>query len=179
VYTGISFVLWGDNAVNLARSTHSYTEFEENDIQDIVVRSYTIVGKLVGIGQSYIQIEAREAIVPDRNLMDYSVRFELSTGGDYPQEAFASISYNDISKFLSVLNKLEMTSIKRDRFSFSEVQYEINDIKVIVFNNDRGDLMVALTCGGVSIHLSSVSKLANLRALVEEAKSHLDRHKLS
>lgn len=165
--------------MNLARSTPSYREFEDNDIQDIVIRSYTIIGKIGGIGQSSIQVEAREAIVPDRNLMDYSVRFELSTGGDYPQEAFASVSYGDVEKLISALNKLQSTSIKRDRFSFSEVQYEVNDIKIIVFNNDRGDLMVALSCNGVSMHLSSISKLANLTALIEDAKSHLDRHKFS
>lgn len=163
--------------MNLAKSTPSYVEFGDEEIRDIIIRSYSIIGEMSGIGQSTIQVEAREAIVPERNMADYSVRLELNTGGDYPQQAVAVIGTNDADRFISMLRKLETTTISTDRFSFSEVQYEINDLSVIVFNNDRGSLMVAVTCNGVTIHLTSVSKIAHLIQLVERAKSHLDQHR--
>ncbi|HYG31230.1 MAG TPA: hypothetical protein VD887_13575 [Allosphingosinicella sp.] len=165
--------------MNLARSSPSYNEFGDEEIKDIVVRSYSIMGTVSGIGQSFAQIEAREAIIPDRNLADYSVRIELSSGGDYPQTSFANINYKDIDRFSSVLDKLTFTSITTDRFSFSEVQYEINDLSIIVFNTDRGTLMVAISHGGVTIHFTSVSKIADLRKLVLAAKDCLDLHKVN
>lgn len=162
--------------MNLARSTPSYVEFEEEDIRDIIVRSYTIVGSLNGVGQSTLQVEAREAIIPDRQMTDYCVRLELDSGGDYPQQSFASINYNEIDRLIVIINKLQTTNITTDRFSFSEVQYEISNFKIIVFNTARGSMMVALTSGSVTVHLPSPSKLSELSDLINRAKSHLDQH---
>lgn len=165
--------------MNLARSSPSHNEFGDEEIRDIVIRSYTIIGSVSGIGYSSVQVEAREAIVAERRLTSYMVRLELNSGGDYPQTAASIIEYDRIDDFLSMLDKLAMTNISTDRFSFSEVEYEINGFKIIVFNNDRGSLMVAFTSEGVSMHLSSVSKIPELRRLVANAKECLDRNRVN
>lgn len=111
--------------------------------------------------------------------MVYSVRLELSSGEEYTQETFATIPYEEVDKFSYMLNKLASTKISVDRFAFSEVQYEIDDLKITVFNTSRGSTMVALTCGGITVHLPQVDKLSTLSELVGRAKSHLDQHKLA
>lgn len=165
--------------MNLARSAPSQSEFGEEEIRDIVFRSYTVIGSLNGLGQSSIQVDAREALVPDRHLMVYSVRLELSSGEEYSRETFATVSYEDLDRLIFMLDKLAATNIKVDRFDYSEVQYEIDGLKIIVFNTTRGDTMVAVTCDGNTVHLPQVSKLTNLRELIQKAKGHLDQHKLA
>lgn len=164
--------------MNIARSAPSYSEFGDEDIRDVIVRSYTMVGQVQGMGQSTVSIEAREAFVPDRHLVDYSVRFELNTGGDYPQESFASVSYDEIDKMVSMLRKLETTSISKERFAFSEVQYEVNDIRFIVFNTAHGSTMVAVSASGVSIHFASLAKLSALTDMILVAKQHIEKHRI-
>ena len=165
--------------MNLAHSNSSHNEFGEEEIRDIVVRSYSIIGSIRGMGSSFVQVEAREAVVPDQRLMDYSVRIELSTGGDYPQVSLASVGYKDLERFVSMLDKLTNTNISTDRFDFSEVQYELDGFRIIVFNNDRGSLMVALSHEGVTVHFTSVSSISDLRKLVTSAKESLDRYKIN
>ncbi|MDO6413735.1 hypothetical protein Q4F19_05010 [Sphingomonas sp. BIUV-7] len=168
----------GGAKMNLARSISSETESADEDILDIVVISYTTVGVVNGVGQSTVQVEAREILIPDRSSASYSVRFELSSGGDYPQETFASVAYKDIDRLTSMSKRLETTSISTDRFSFSEVQYEIGDLKIIVFNTDRGTSMAIIKSSNVSVTLSSPSKLSAFTALIEKARAHLDINKV-
>ena len=164
--------------MNLAQSNPSYKEFGDEEVKGIVVRGYSVMGALNGLNYSSAQVEAREALIPDSRMADYSVRIELSTGGDYPQTSIASINYRDVDDVLAMLDKLSSTNITTDRFQFSEVQYEIDGFSVIVFNNDRGSLMVALTHAGVTVHLNSVSKIAELRKLIASAKDCLSQRKI-
>lgn len=118
-------------------------------------------------------------MVPDPNLAGYSVRFELSSDAKYAQQSCCTVRYADIEKLILMLNKLAEINISNERFEYSEVQYEIGEFRVIAFNTGSGDVMAALTSGGVTVHLQSVTKLSLLRDLIAKAKSHLDRHKLN
>ena len=164
--------------MNLARSAPVDSESINEDVRDIVILSYTIVGCLNGIGQSSVQVEAREVIIPDQKTANYYIRFEFSSGGDYPQTATATVAYNEVERLISMLKKLETTSISTDRFSLSEVQYEVGDLKIIVFNTDRGSTMAAINVNGMSAHLNSASKLQLFTNLIESAKQHIEKNKM-
>jgi hypothetical protein len=165
--------------MNLAQQGATNSEFGDIEIRDIVIRSYTIVGMIEGIGRSSVQVEAREAIVPDRQIAAYSVRLEFKSGGDYPQTSVASIQYDNLQNLIIMLQKMEMVSISTDRFKFSEIEYEVDDFKTIVFNTERGGLMVALSSGIVSIHLNVVSKIGDFVVLLNRAKEIIDKNKRS
>lgn len=167
--------------MNLATSHLSEGEpgHQDEDLTDVVIRGYTPIGAINGIGFGSAQVEAREGLIPGRQIATQSVRIELSTGGDYPQIASAAISYDNVDRLLSALGRMQFTNIDTSRFKFTEVEYEIDGLKVIVFNNDRGDLMFAVSAETVSVHFNSIAKLGDLKALIERTKSHLEKTRIS
>ena len=165
--------------MNLARSSASNSEFGEEEVRDIVIRGYSSVGEIIGVNYSSVQVEAREAIVPASGVAVYSIRIELSSGGDYPQTSVASISYREIDRFISALDKMSATNINSDRFEFTEVEYEIDTLNVIVFNNDIGSLMVAFSCEGVSVHTGSLYKIIEFQNLIKKAKDILEKNRIT
>ena len=162
--------------MNLATSTHSQSTASGNEMNNVVVRSYTPVGAVSGINYASATVEAREGLVPGHQIANYSVRIEITTGGDYPQSGAAAVEYRNVENLLSILEKFESTNITTERFKFTEVEYEIDGFKIIVFNNDRGTVMVALSVGAVTIHFGSLSSIRELRSLLERAQEHLKQH---
>ncbi len=162
--------------MNLATTTPSQNAPHDGEMSNVVVRRYTPVGSVTGIGYASASVEAREGLVPGHQIATHSVRIELSTGGDYPQTGAAAIDYKNIGRLLSVLDTFQATNITTERFKFTEVEYEIDEFKIIVFNSDRGNLMAALSADAVSVHFGSLSSLRELRDLIEAARTHLELH---
>lgn len=162
--------------MNLAKShaDQSDTGGPGEDLIDLVVRSYTPIGTLNGMGYASAQIEAREGMMPGRHLINRSVRVEVSTGGDYPQVSAAAVAYENVDRLIAAVQRLRTATISRDRFQFTELEFEVDDLKIIVFNNDHGSLMFALSAESTSIHFNDLSKLGQFQALLEKAKGHLD-----
>lgn len=150
-----------------------------DDLSDIVIRGYSPIGAINGIGFGSAQVESREGLIPGRQIATQSVRIELSTGGDYPQVGSASVSYENVDRLLSAISRMQFTNIDTTRFKFTEVEYEIDGFKIIVFNNDRGSLMFALSADSVSVHFNSIAKLGDIKTLIERAKSHLEETRIS
>lgn len=162
--------------MNLAQS-HSHNSDSggpEEDLIDLVVRSYSPVGTLSGIGYGSAQVEAREGMMPGRQLVSQSVRVELSTGGDYPHTSSAAIAYENVDRLIAAVDRLRTVTIRKDRYEYTELEFEIDGLKIIVFNTEGGGLMFALSAESTSIHFNGLAKLGELRTLVEKAKSHLD-----
>lgn len=165
--------------MNLARTSPVNSEFDDTDeVKGIVIRSYTITGVVTGVSYGSVSVEAREAIIADTNSAAYFVRFELSTGGDYPQTAATLVRFEDVDDLISALKRLASTNINTERFQFSEVEFEISGISFIVFNNDRGSMMLAVSCNGTTVHFSSISKVSEIANNIESAKALLDDNKL-
>jgi hypothetical protein len=133
------------------------------------------MGTIMGMAYGSAQIEAREGLIPGRQIASRSVRVELSSGGDYPQTSSAAVDSDNIDRLLSVLDTMQSTRINTDRFKFTEVEFEVDGLKIIVFNNEKGSLLWALSADGVSIHFNSLAKLSELKSVIERAKTHLDR----
>ncbi len=151
---------------------------ERDDLNDIVVRGYSPMGSVVGIGYGSAQVEAREGLIPGRQMASQSVRIEMNSGGDYPQIGSAAVAYDNLDRLISALGQLQFTTINNERFVFTEVEYEIDGFKTIVFNNERGGMMFALSAESVSIHFNGLGKLGELKSLIEKAKKHLDGTKV-
>jgi hypothetical protein len=162
--------------MNLAKSHggQSDTGGPGEDLIDLVVRSYTPIGTLNGIGYASAQVEAREGMMPGRHLVTRSVRVELTSGGDYPQVSAAAVAYENVDRLMAAIQRLRTATIRKDRFQFTELEFEVDDLKVIVFNTDHGGLMFGLSAESVSIHFNDLSKLEQFQTLLEKAKDHLD-----
>lgn len=164
--------------MNLATAHPVENESGDADSNDVIIRSYTAIGKVNGIGLGFVEVEAREAVIPDRRHTAYFVRVSADTGGDYPQNSVAVIQYDHLPKLLGAMERLQTATINTNRFQFSEVEFEIDGLKLIVFNDARGKLMFAVSIGAISVHFSSTMQLGDLRTLIGRAKQHLDTNKI-
>lgn len=165
--------------MNLARTAPVNSEFSDaDDVNGIVIRSYTPIGEVTGINYGSVSIEAREAIIADTNSTAYFARFEVSTGGDYPQNSATLVRYEDLDDLIVALKKLSSTNITTERFLYSEVEFEISGLSFIVFNNDRGKIMLMIGCNGTSVHFSSISKVSEISQYVVKVKTLLGERRL-
>lgn len=151
---------------------------QSEELNELVIISYSPMGAIAGSFGGSAQVEAREIVMPGRQIVTQSVRVELVTDGDYPQTGISTLPYNDTDRFLLALEKMEFANINADRFKFTEMQYEVEGLKITVFNNDRGGLMWALSADAVQIHFNSLSKIGDFKRLIEKAKAHLDQTKI-
>ncbi|MCV3241044.1 hypothetical protein [Mesorhizobium sp. ZC-5] len=162
--------------MNLAKAHPVENEFGEIETNDVVIRSYTSIGTVQGYGK--VEIEAREAVIPDRRHAAYFVKIGLQTADEFPQTAAALIQYDNVPKLLTSLERLEKAVIKTDRFAYSEIEYDVDGLRIIVFNDARGKIMFVISAMNVSIHFSTIASLTTLRGLIERAYKHLDCFKL-
>ncbi|MGQ3214665.1 MAG: hypothetical protein ACT6U0_14280 [Shinella sp.] len=163
--------------MNLASaSTTTEQSAHADEENDVLIRSYTSVGTLQAIGK--VEVEARETVIPDRRHVVNFVRVGLESMGDYPQAAAALIQYDHLPKLLRSLDKLAAANIKTDRFAFSEVEYEVDGLKIIVFNDGNGKIMFVISVDNVSVHFNSLARLDEFKALLSRAKTHLDSRKI-
>ncbi|RJX69847.1 hypothetical protein D6858_02780 [Tsuneonella suprasediminis] len=65
-----------------------------------------------------------------------------------------------------------------ERFEYSEIEFEISGLSFIVFNNDRGSMMLAVGCNGVNIHFNSISRISEISEYVKKAKALLMERRL-
>jgi hypothetical protein len=166
----------GKALMNLANLSADDTTAHADEQSDVIIRGYSSIGTLQAMGK--VEVEAREAIVPDRRHAAYFVRVSVESMGDYPQSAGAMIQYDNISKLLASLDKLEGATIKTDRFAFSEVEYEVDGLKIVVFNDGRGKVMFVIGVENVSVHFNALNRLGEFKHLIARAKEHLDAHKV-
>ncbi|QFI65814.1 hypothetical protein EKH55_0940 [Sinorhizobium alkalisoli] len=89
------------------------------------------------------------------------------------------IQYDNIPKLLTSLEKLAKATLRTDRFAFSEVEYEVDGLKITVFNDGRGKNMFVVTVENVSVHFNALNRIEELKALITKAKVHLDTHKVA
>lgn len=158
----------------MSHSEDSTGDDLREELSDLIVRSYSPVGFVNGLGYAKAEVEAREGLIPGRHVVSLSVKVELTTGGDYPQTAATAISYDNVDRFIAAVKRLRTANIQTDRFEFTELEFEIDELKVIVFNTANGNLMFAISTGAISVHFNGLNQLASFQGLLEKAKTHLD-----
>ncbi|MBW8283774.1 MAG: hypothetical protein K0M55_09240 [Rhizobium sp.] len=162
--------------MNLASTFTEKAQTEGEDTNDVLIRNYTSVGSMQGMGK--IEVEAREIVVPDRRHVAYFVKVSAESMDDFPQTSVALLQYDNLPKLIASIDKLAGSNIKTDRFAFSEVEYEVDGVKIIVFNDARGKILFVICIGSVSVHFNGLNRLPEFKELILRAKRHLDQHRI-
>jgi len=162
--------------MNLASTAVSRNEFGDAELSDIVVRGYTPFGVIKALGS--IEVEARESVIPDRRQSAYFVRVELQAPNNPEHTASSLLRYDNVDKLTWAIDKLATASIRTDRFHFTELEYEVDGLSIVVFNDAKGKIGCAIRTGGVTVHLTTISMLIDLKSLIVGAKQHLDTQKI-
>ena len=162
--------------LNPANKFGELSSTPDDNADNIVVRRYTEIGAVKGYGK--IIVEAREGVILDARHIRYFVRLSAESPDEYPRHSHSIIQFEDIQKFTESLDRLRSASIDRIKFSFTEIEYNYEDTKIIVFNNANGKIMTSVQAGDIAINFPDVSALSQIKELILKAKSHIEMHRI-
>lgn len=162
--------------MNLANKFDERSPETDETPDNIVVRRYTEIGAVKGYGK--ITVEAREGVILDARHIRYFVRLSAETPDDYPRHSHSIIQFEAISKFTEALDRLRTASIDRIKFAFTEIEYNHEDTKIIVFNNSNGKIMTSVQAGDIAINFPDINALSQIKELILKAKSHIEMHRI-
>lgn len=162
--------------MNLASKPDEPSPKNDDGPENIVVRRYTEIGTIKGYGK--ITVEAREGVILDARHVRYFIRLSAETADDYPRHGHSSIQIEDIDKFVDAIDRLRTASIDRIKFAFTEIEYNHEDTKIIVFNNANGKIMTSIQIGDVAISFADLNALLQLKELIAKARAHIEMHRM-
>ncbi len=157
--------------MNLARMIPDEPQSSDSDNHGIRIKCYSNIGEISGWGK--VSLDAREVINLDAQVVLHLVVIEIETGGDYPQHGSAILTYDQISKICSAIDKIKMVDPKGTKFSNIEAEFTIEDFGLTVFNAQRGKMMVAIRASGAAVHFD-LPKIDELKNLLLKAKNTID-----
>ena len=142
----------------------------------VIVRGISKIGVLSGAGS--VTIEARQ-------LKDSSVNSPWVSGlsitvkdpAKPERDSVALVDYDEIDSLLQSIDYLSKLSQDATAMQSSEAEYRTKgDFSVVAFSTHRGALRIAVSAGRFPVITAYVnpSDLAQLKALVQSAKSTLD-----
>jgi len=88
------------------------------------------------------------------------------------------IQFSNVTKLISAMERLQNATPATDRFQFSEIEFDVDHLRVVVFNDERKKLMFAVIVEQIGVHFSAMGQLRELRDLIIRAKQHLDANKI-
>ena len=133
---------------------------EETQPAETRFKGFMPIGSIEGIGK--IAVTAFELIVPARKLVYHAVRFEITSGDDYPHEEIVSVSLDDAEKLKASLEVLANVKFSASRFESMEAEATVSELRVVVFNTSKNKIHAAIEANGATCHLHSQSELLNL-----------------
>jgi len=148
----------------------------EREPAETTIKGYMPVGDIGGSGT--VSVTAFELVVPSRQIVYHAVRFEVNSGGEYPNEGIASIALSDAEKLMNSLEELANAQITTARFQLTEIEATVGDLRVVVFNDGHRRLQAIVEANGATCLLRAQSELLNLRKLVSLAAEHLKVHSM-
>lgn len=147
------------------------TTADDEQSYGIVVKCYTNVGSISAWGK--ISIDAREIISIDARTLRHVALVTVETGGDYPQTGIAAIDYDDVEKLCAAIEKIKSIDPKSTKFGFIEAEISQDDLKVVVFNDNRGKMHCSIGADGHSVHME-LARLSEVIHLLKKAKSTIE-----
>ncbi|MEZ5715706.1 MAG: hypothetical protein R3D85_11360 [Paracoccaceae bacterium] len=136
-----------------------------------IVKGFMPIGMLSGTGS--IIISAFEALVPAKEIAFHGVRFEVSPGDEYASDGIATVPIENAEKLIASLEQMANANLSTDRFALTEIEINVDDLRIVVFNTDRGRVHAAIEADGATCHLMKQSELLDLSKLVSMALQHL------
>ncbi len=135
------------------------------------IKGFMPIGSVEGSGS--VHVSAFEVLIPRKEIAFHAVRFEISSGGDYPQESIATVAAEHAERLIKSLDQLAGVKISTNRFALTEVESVVDGLRVVAFNTDRGQVRAAVSSGIATCHLTQQSDLFDLSKLVSLALDHL------
>lgn len=161
-------------AVPVEQSSEHHHTGEENYV-GLCIRNYTPIGTVSGFGK--LIIYAYEIVLLGAGHSQMFIKIGVEGGGQYPQSSAALIKYENIEKLTDMIGRLsEINSINK-RFKFMELEYSIDNFKIVVFNSESGKMMFSASCDGVTASFGDLLRLDDLKAFIRRAKVELDRNR--
>ena len=151
----------------------AFAEIDSEDKQpaETTIKGFMPIGSIDGSGS--VAVTAYEIVVPSREIAFQGVRFEITSGDDYPSEGIASVALESAEKLLSSIEQLANAKVSTDRYALSEIETRVDDLRIVVFNTAQGRILAAIEAAGTTCHFFKQSELLNLHKLVGLAVNHL------
>lgn len=106
------------------------------------------------------------------------MRLSAESSDDYPRHGHSAITLDALPKFIEAIDRLRTASIDQKKFKFTEIEYNYENIKVVVFNNLSGKIMISIQIGDVSVNFSDVNALLEIKELINRAINHIEMHRI-
>ena len=138
------------------------------------LKGFMPIGTIDGSGT--VAVSAYEVVIPSKEIAFHGVRFEITSSDEYPNEGTATVEAENAEILVHSLSQLANVNISTQRFALSEVEATVEDLRIVVFNTDRGKIHAAVSSGDATCHLLKQSDLLDLGKLVSLALEHLRKH---
>jgi hypothetical protein len=146
----------------------------------VLVKGYSSVGRMMGIGSATVEIQARELKNASSNTKIKGLLIIVDTNEKYASAARSFIDYDEIDSLIKGIGYISKIDKSITSLANFEAAYDTKgDFSVTVFNDSQGKLNVAITAGSVgskSVY-TSMENLAELVSILLKAKAVLDELK--
>lgn len=147
----------------------AFADLDSEDRQpaETTIKGFMPVGAVGGTGS--VSVTAFEAVVPSRQFIFQGVRFESNSGEEYAAEGIATVGLENAEKLMASIEQLANAKISTDRFAMSEIETNVDDLRIVVFNTDKGRIHAGVEAAGVMCHFFKQTDLLDLLKLVSLA----------
>jgi len=107
---------------------------------------------------------------------DRTLTFEVSSADEYGVDGLVTVAEENAEKLISSLETLANAHITTEKYALTEVETNVDELRVVVFNTEAGSIMAAVEAQGTICHLMMQRELLDLAKLVSLALEHLRKN---
>jgi len=143
----------------------------------VIICGFSKIGSINTARAGNVSVQSKEFLDASTGKREYGMTIEVKKPGEVATESTYYIDYDEIDSLLKgidYISKVERSATKLDYFHAD--YHTKGDFKISTFSADSGETMVAVSSGDypeVRVFFG-LAKLADLRALVANAKAKLD-----
>jgi len=141
----------------------------------VIIRGFSTLGAVSGMGN--ISVECMEVTNVSTGIRHLGIVIEVKESGRLERSDSSFIDYDEIDSLLKGIDYVSKVTSKATNLQRFEAIYKTKgDLAVVLFSTDLGETKVNVRSGyiGAPNAFISVDKLAELRALIMQAKQKLD-----
>jgi hypothetical protein len=142
----------------------------------VIIRGFSRIGSVRGEDGGNISVESKEFLDASSGEREYGMTIEVKKVGEPERKGTSYIDYDEIESLLKGIDYISKAEPSITKLDYFQAEYQTKgDFKISTFSRN-GQTMVAVSggiYGEVSVSLP-LSKLLELKGLVENAKAKLD-----
>ncbi|WP_162801430.1 hypothetical protein [Azospirillum brasilense] len=160
-------------------SNGNYDEFiNDSGPLGIKINSFHESGQMSGLGK--LKITARELIDVDNRHANYFAVIELKSNEQYERSDSSVIEYDEIDRICAALDRLKLINPGISKFSSTQAEFStVKGLSFTSFIQRNGTVAASISSGSVSIFLHGPDKFDELKNLLLQTKSFIDRSRIS